>query len=1725
MEVTLVPNGTAYTLTYTMPLEWLSAKDRAWPVVLDPVIQAYSEVLNILDNFVGSGGSEDFKHGTMYCGYISMYGKTRTFIQYVNLPALCSADVVVDAQLSLLRHGGTDNITTVEAHKVNADWDSTTITWANQPAHNTSVEDYAQVGGNGRYTWEVTDVVRDWYARENTGVMLRTSDSVENAATNNWKKFYSIDYDVTDPNTWPYLTITFRNSNGIEDYWDYTVNSAGRAGTGYVNNYSGNLTWIHSDIGFGGNRMPVSISHIYNAHDRAANSFGLGNGWRTNFNQTAIVWDQNSSYYVWTDGDGTKHYFLYESAGTYKDEDGLELTLTVSGNTKKITDKYGNASYFDAAGRLVKLENNQQTKSSINITYLSGNLISKITDGVGRAYNFVYTNGLLTRISYVGTGTTELAYVSFAHTGTLLTSITDQDGEGSSFAYDSGNFLVSAQDIDGYELRYTYSSGSPKRVIGISEYDGTVPGGSLSIEYAHNQTTFTDHNGNVQIKQFNDWGNVVSVQDDEGRAQYAQYARKDYDENAAKANQLTVSSKLQNTVSNMFKNNSFEDSTAMWSINSTTITMERSSEAAYLGNYSMKLVASVEDDWYGSYGPQRSVEPGETVTFSAYIKTVDANVALAIERNTNYALIVGTVVSAGQDWSRYQMSYTNTSSATEYFHGYFFVRDPGTVYIDCVQIEKTSTASRYNLINNGNFIHGDYGWSKSSAMTTSDQSIATDAAIPELDATAYRITGSPTAAKYLSQTVYVSGAKDDSFVLSGWAKGDSAPLTDSNRAFGLMVTFNHTDGNSNSEEVSFNADCDSRVSWQYAATPAVATAAYSSITVQVCYSYNVNTVYFDGIQLFKEEFGNSYTYDGNGNIKSVVDLQKQRTEYEYTANDLTKIIQGGATQMTYTYDNWNNVKTATTASGEVYEFTYDTYGNNTKVEIKNGEQFISSTATYSADGNILVSTTDALAKTTTYGYNENTNVLEWVQYPNDTESTRTEYTYDTMYRLAAATADVNTGYTLTASYTYTDDMLTKIETGSTTYSFSYGDCAQRSSIQIGSRTLATYSYTADANRYLSALNYGNGDSVQYTYDDYGRVIQQTYEDGSTVTYSYDNMGALATVTDSATGRKTTYYYDLTDRLMKYVETGTDYSHSAGYEYDSRNNLTKLVETIGSTTRTTAYTYDENNRITRIAADSADQVIGYDALGRIESADVYNASNRVIDTQYAYAGEPIAATSSKLSEVYIFAASGSFEVWYLYDDNGNITHYRLIGPESLGGISVWIAGQAVLEDAYYHYDSANQLIREDNRRTGMTTVWEYDDAGNITSCTLYPYTSRVKPVSEEPLQTNTYTYGDSAWGDLLTAYYGFQWSYDQIGNLTNDGTWTYTWRNGRELASMSSGSTTWTYTYDANGMRTSRSNGSTTYSYVYNGSQLTQMTRGTDTLYFTYGVNGPTTVTWNGTTYYYAVNGQGDVVGIFDGSGNCVVAYNWDNAWGGNPAPKGTLASTLGRLNPLRYRSYVYDQETGLYYLQSRYYNPKTSRFLNADAFAATGQGCLGNNMFAYCLNSPLNYVDTTGHMAMLKDDKLASTSCIGFYSGSFGGGNIAPIINPSTLMAEIASGICAIVAVATGILKPVEKEEEKAKAAAITKKLDDPVIFPLNPNDFNPAGLVKKPRDGTINGALISWMDPLTNTEVFRWDENPNYPNGPHYHINNPIYRKAKVHFYPADVVPEPYATIYFPFG
>ena len=187
--------------------------------------------------------------------------------------------------------------------------------------------------------------------------------------------------------------------------------------------------------------------------------------------------------------------------------------------------------------------------------------------------------------------------------------------------------------------------------------------------------------------------------------------------------------------------------------------------------------------------------------------------------------------------------------------------------------------------------------------------------------------------------------------------------------------------------------------------------------------------------------------------------------------------------------------------------------------------------------------------------------------------------------------------------------------------------------------------------------------------------------------------------------------------------------------------------------------------------------------------------------------------------------------------------------------------------------------------------------------------------------------------------------------------TLTWQNGRQLATLENGNTSVSYQYNEEGLRTGKTVNGITTEYYWNGSQLLGQKTGTSPLHFLYDERGLLVGFNDGTkTYLYTRNLQGDIISITDtATGNTVAQYTYDS-WGNILTATGAMANA----NPFRYRGYYYDTETGLYYLQSRYYDAEVGRFINADAYVSTGQGMIGNNMYAYCGNGPVNRIDITG---------------------------------------------------------------------------------------------------------------------------------------------------------------------
>ena len=175
------------------------------------------------------------------------------------------------------------------------------------------------------------------------------------------------------------------------------------------------------------------------------------------------------------------------------------------------------------------------------------------------------------------------------------------------------------------------------------------------------------------------------------------------------------------------------------------------------------------------------------------------------------------------------------------------------------------------------------------------------------------------------------------------------------------------------------------------------------------------------------------------------------------------------------------------------------------------------------------------------------------------------------------------------------------------------------------------------------------------------------------------------------------------------------------------------------------------------------------------------------------------------------------------------------------------------------------------------------------------------------------------------------------------------------------------------------------------------------------------------------------------------------------------------------------------------------------------------------MNDPVNTVDPTGNFAITATAALLAIGLAAIVTALTAGICSSPGFQDAVNSAcEAAFGATLLTpgAIGYGIGGAVTKQTAsvpKAKEKQEIQKEPDPlVLFPVDPNAFNPVGLIKVHRPGTKNGAIISWMDPYANVEIFRWDENPNYLNGPHYHIH------GTGHYYPGMIVPEPYATTYF---
>jgi RHS repeat-associated protein len=1677
-----------YLLCVEADAEWMNTAQ--FPVAIDPTIFKLQSSNPLSWSYIFSGNPATTYSGTShYIGYTALNnGGEYQIITHINtLPSLPAGSVVTNAAINV-RHStfsndSSANYMMMEAHRLTIDKSSgqtydnwlKNMTWNNvHPGgatnYNSRIEDFTKLTSSTTRTYialDLTRAVRDWYQNgtQNRTLLLKSDCSSS-------KRIASTLY-TSASNT--YFAVTYRNDFGLEDYYTYQTQSAGRAGTGYVSDHMQRLTIENPIITSDSNVMPFSLSLVYNSalnnsyfgsssdsYTRDFQNMILGGGWKLSAQQCIqsvriAEDDTNTLYWVYTDGDGTQHYFYETSSGVYEDEDGLGLKITLvseTGHTNfKMTDDYGNETFFrdgiltytkDAYGNGIYYCYNYSTfNGAASTTWRPTNAVHNQFTSIWRLNNggsseqlarFVYdSNNNITGV-YDEAGRETLFYYNTSGGIRYLDYVVYPDGAKADYTYNTYGMTCAYDQEANYGICYTYDSDGTVNQFYEYYLSGTthVIGNIVSCWNGLNRSSYRDWGADHKketsddLRQevlFDNWGRTVctyTTNTDSTEVLGSSAASYVQNSGTSRKNNRTLdigSSGM--TAVNLLIDGGIEKSTDSWtsscSANAsaaarTTITNDENRRHG-TGGLNLYLSSSATSSNYAGIYRSASLTGGKPYTLSAYFSASSymnwnsgAKLELLVQNSSGTTLETHLLTDAKPNaamedgWQRVSATYTPAGSGNYRFL-FKLSGCNGTAYLDDLQLEQAEAASTYNLLQNGSFentLSGNWsinGMSKSSLTTT----------LKPFGTSGVKVTGSQNAIRRASQTITLNCSSDTTFLLSGWALAEYAAPNSvreyewGKRYFGLIAEIIYTDtSTAETQSVPFEW---SSTDWQCSVgtiVPKRSGKTVKNIHIYCAYDYNSGTAWFDNISL-RQEPVQTYRYDEKGNVTAATQTGTGTENAQYDSNgvDLLQYTAANGTKYSYEYNNAHDV-TKTTVGSLTATTSYNKSGNTTGARLVgkdsngNASLALQSSATPTADRNHTSSVTDANGSTTSYTYNGQTELLA-----TSTNAAGRQTTYEYYLSSGRAKSTYQSGVAA-IGYTYSGGRLSQLDrktyrSGAAQhqyYNFAYNVWGQTTATKVGSRTLSTntyYNYVNDDTARggnLKSTTYANGDSVSYTYDRFDRLVRKSYNSGSYVAYAYNAEGSLARLSyGDSTGELASYRfeYDSLGRLIRSAELDADGGTVQRTEhiYDGYNRLSRQSWTLGGKTYTEYYSYDDatDGSMTSFRT-TAEQTLHftYDALRRLQKTTVTDGSGTLFTVARSYYTTGGKATTR--TEYFNYRMpNGSLIAGdrYVYDALGNIT--ELQEAELASGSS------ARRTKVRYTYDGQNQLRTEtrytyssntDTTGTSVTYTYNYDTAGNLQS------------VQKNGATVQTYTYGDSQWRDLLTKVGGTTISYDASGNPKNwyNGT-TYTgltWKNGRQLAQITTGGRTSAYRYDADGIRTYKKVGSVAHEYrTLNGKVVYEKIGSGSTakiMIFSYDAQGrPFAVKYstnNGgsyITYFYALNQQGDVVKIFrslpsrDSNGNLnglteavYATYTYD-AWGNILSQSGSMAST----NPLRYRGYYYDSETGFYYLQSRYYDPATRRFINADVYSSTDSSdAVSCNMFAYCGNNPTSRSDETG---------------------------------------------------------------------------------------------------------------------------------------------------------------------
>ncbi len=1372
----------------------------------------------------------------------------------------------------------------------------------------------------------------------------------------------------------------------------YVEGGAGNAGEYGVNVRTGRLFFDKPLFSLGGNKMPASFELCYNKANADTRKINTDNSTAKTFNLATHMpkgFKLNCQQYVFPSGndyvyvDGAYNYHTFALAqnatDVYFDTAGTGLLLYVKTDGFEIKDNTFNRMTFNAKGLLISVEKTFKN-ATVSMTNAydaeDADKLVSVTDGMGRVTQFAYAGRTVTVTKPDGNTLTMTMNDDWR-----LAGLSESDGTSNSYAYYADGVLESAENSAGEKAVFTFDAQG--RVAGVkNKVKGSTVSNTLfdyTLSYLTKTVTYRytdDEDATDKIRyvyEFDGDGKTVRTYEalDDAFNSYGniQFRSESEFEHFVQTNTGTpMLSGMFETAGEIYNSKVVDEfQTTAYSVNSLSELPKTKSGEHYVLSATANLAGTNAGEVY-------KIELVEAGTTERVIKTLEFT---AGENRPQYRAISFTVLGdVGQVGFRLVRQAVFSSG------GFYNVK-----------LTKTLKPKTYDCTNMGkNVIDNVCGqkWSSLTGNMSVEYTPTASSAVVELNNI-----------KFLAEDFEVNkkNANDSTAGFDLWYNGLKNCIHNAHNVKFFTGSTKYT----------FNCVEFARVTFENG----------RAIIDKTVYSPETG-VYARAVRNVIEN------YDG-GSDSYLIEQYTDLDEHMFAVRK--KGFNDMITE--YSYDDLGNLTS---------EKTYDYWSPDT---------FFKTEYVYEQNGGFLKSvTTHDLSPAVTVQYSNtlSTGNVSEVTSPRG-QTTSSVYAANNV-QLTEISSTVD-GTKNKNGFSYNSGRLASASNDGVSYQFYYNSYNEVSSVYAGGSKLLEKTYEHTPQKDVVVTKHANGNEVRKTYDKYERLVKveerlsasDEFEQKTVYIYSDNDVSNIVDPFD----QNLTISADSPLRIVLDKEKGTWYDYDSsgrvsetdgcGVWYDEKNRLYSRDVTTPFGKIATYVDYadgqypDNPDRVKGSRSGGYTENYSYDSLSRIDGIDVELASTassprktcslkREITYNDSDAEEGNKKYASELVKS-IYVRDGkkdenepALSVYTLeYDGDGNITKHTYSKP----GIAIALG---TVTSSTYEYDKLNRLTRENNERLGKTWTYSYDAGGNITERKEYAYTTAEQLDNETATATKEYVYRTSGWKDQLLSYDGESIVYDASGNPTTYRGATLGFEAGRRLKSYKKAgdANAYEFTFDYRGVRNSKKTKDAdghdkTWSFYYDedgklwgetksekvqqgnfGIKLwtNQITK-IGYFHLNSGLAGFTLSRQTGIAdavkadYIYRKNALGDIDGIFDADMNLIGEYVYD-AWG-NCTIEATGADNIEIMetNPFRYRGYYWDKELNFYYLQTRYYDPQTGRFINADnvGYGLTQFELLnGLNLYSYCLNNPIGYTDESGSSLIL----------IGLILGAIIGGTAGGVI-------------------------------------------------------------------------------------------------------------------------------------